>query len=614
MLLDTLTFSFLLACLPMGAPVVTPVPTQVISPLPTPGQDPRGALLGWMIRTGKLSKKVDADRLDELLRRGEALYLDGAERAASNLLGALLLDPSFWELANTQEHDNIRYDLAAALFRQGSIGRAREILVALIKRKPVSAFSAPAFRKLVDLTLASGQFEQSLTVLGSVEAGPDERDELAYLKGRALLNLGFYDQAQAAFESVSRHSRFKAPSLYLLGTIDLQRGNRDAATTRFCSIVHQPGEGRYTFLVSKNTLEVIDQAWLALARIRHEQGNYRRAVDSYAMISPGSSAYPRARYETAWSLFRMGRDQDCLRALDDRGEESLDRADWPAARLLSGYALLDNCLFAHAEKKFDQVIELLGNVNSSGKASIPRAVSAAVPAERDERRAMSATARVEDLSKRVLWAEDLLFKLASGMILRSYPRPGAETAADLQADISKADGLFARIADLRSRPGSQAARAALATLEAQILSARAGARTALEDLQSAQGQRPLGKMNLVADAQLPRDYLAGEHGELLRLTEATRALREKARKLADTAFLAWRARAEAKAMGWIHLATLGRIDTALGKKQALQTEVENLAQGRYPFSVYKELSEAGYVDAADEYWPFDGEGWPDEIR
>ncbi|HUU02886.1 MAG TPA: hypothetical protein VM425_15740 [Myxococcota bacterium] len=607
MLHGALTFSLLLTCLPMGAP-------SVISTLPVPGQDPSGALLGWMIKTGKLSRKVDTDRLDQLLRRGEALYLDGAERAAADLLGALLLDPSFWELANTQAHDNIRYDLAAALFRQGAIGRAREILVALVKRKPASAFSSPAFRKLVDLTLASGQFEQSLTLLGSVELGSDERDELAYLKGRALVNMGFLDQARAAFESVSRHSRFRAPALYLLGTIDLQRGDRDAATTRFCSIVHQPGSGRYTFLVSKNTLEVIDQAWLALARIRHEQGNYRRAADSYAMISPGSGAYPQARYEAAWSLYRLGRDQDCLRALTDRGAQNIDRVDWPAARLLSGYALLDNCLFIQARKKFDQVVELLGSVKSSGAASIPRAVFAAVPAERDEQKAMALPASVDGFVGRLLWAEDMLSKLASGMPLKSYPRPETATAADLRADLSQADGLLSRIADVRSRPGSGAARTALATLEAQALAARDNARVALEELQSAQGRRPLGEMRLVTDEQLPKTYMKNEHVELSRLAESARALRDKARKLADTALGTWWARATAKAAGWIHLAVLGRIDTALGKKQAMQTEVENLAQGRYPFSVYQELSEAGFIDAGDEYWPFDGEGWPDEVQ
>jgi hypothetical protein len=56
------------------------------------------------------------------------------------------------------------------------------------------------------------------------------------------------------------------------------------------------------------------------------------------------------------------------------------------------------------------------------------------------------------------------------------------------------------------------------------------------------------------------------------------------------------------------------IDAVIGQKQALETEVQNLAQGRYPLSLFRELAEAGFVDESMEYWPYDGEVWPDEIQ
>ena len=59
---------------------------------------------------------------------------------------------------------------------------------------------------------------------------------------------------------------------------------------------------------------------------------------------------------------------------------------------------------------------------------------------------------------------------------------------------------------------------------------------------------------------------------------------------------------------------LKKIDAVIGRKQALETEVQNLAQGRYPLSLFKELAEAGFVDESMEYWPYDGEVWPDEIQ
>lgn len=57
-----------------------------------------------------------------------------------------------------------------------------------------------------------------------------------------------------------------------------------------------------------------------------------------------------------------------------------------------------------------------------------------------------------------------------------------------------------------------------------------------------------------------------------------------------------------------------RVDAVLGRKQALETEVQNLALGRYPLSLLRELAEAGMLHESNEYWPFDGEHWPDEYE
>ena len=107
---------------------------------------PQGPLLAWLMRTGRMKERIDTDRLGRILRRGEALYLDGSSRSAAALFGSLLLDPSFWELAKTPSHDNLRYDLAGAMIQQGAYGRAREILLELVSRTPPSAFRARAFR------------------------------------------------------------------------------------------------------------------------------------------------------------------------------------------------------------------------------------------------------------------------------------------------------------------------------------------------------------------------------------------------------------------------------------------------------------------------------------
>ncbi|MEO8900184.1 MAG: hypothetical protein ABI488_01200 [Polyangiaceae bacterium] len=50
----------------------------------------------------------------------------------------------------------------------------------------------------------------------------------------------------------------------------------------------------------------------------------------------------------------------------------------------------------------------------------------------------------------------------------------------------------------------------------------------------------------------------------------------------------------------------------LGKKRALEVEVEALSQGLLPQSIVDSLDAARYLGDDEEYWPFDGEDWSDE--
>jgi tetratricopeptide (TPR) repeat protein len=353
----------------------------------------QGPLLAWLMRTGRMRDRIDTDRLGRILRRGEALYLDGGSRSAAAIFGALLLDPSFWELAKTPSHDNLRYDLAGATIREGAYGRAREILLELVSRTPPSAFRAPAFRKLTDLTLGSGQYEQSLIALDALpkDLTDDEKDEVTYMKGLALAGMGYLRQAQEALAHVSRHSRFRAPALYLMGVLALEQDDSDAATGYFCSIVRQPAGARYTFFVSGNTLEVIDRAWLALARIRHDEGRYLRAVDTYQKIEKGSPVEFEARYESAWSLFRANRFARARTKIAELIDENPRMIDFPAAFLLLGYSLAGDCFFDQAKEVFDELEGRLASPIEDREMGpgitlpvLPTAVRSAVPPSRQE--------------------------------------------------------------------------------------------------------------------------------------------------------------------------------------------------------------------------------------
>jgi hypothetical protein len=59
-------------------------------------------------------------------------------------------------------------------------------------------------------------------------------------------------------------------------------------------------------------------------------------------------------------------------------------------------------------------------------------------------------------------------------------------------------------------------------------------------------------------------------------------------------------------------ARLGRIETVLGKKRALEIEIEALSQGLLPQTIVDSLDAARYLGDDEEYWPFEGEDWSDE--
>jgi hypothetical protein len=60
-------------------------------------------------------------------------------------------------------------------------------------------------------------------------------------------------------------------------------------------------------------------------------------------------------------------------------------------------------------------------------------------------------------------------------------------------------------------------------------------------------------------------------------------------------------------------ARLGRIESVLGKKRALEIEIEAINAGYLPKDAIDSLDAARYLRDNEEYWPFEGDDWPDEF-
>ena len=61
-------------------------------------------------------------------------------------------------------------------------------------------------------------------------------------------------------------------------------------------------------------------------------------------------------------------------------------------------------------------------------------------------------------------------------------------------------------------------------------------------------------------------------------------------------------------------ARIGRIDAVMGSKRRIEIQIESLAAGRFPPELMDPLHIQGLLRDDEEYWPFEGELWQDEME
>jgi tetratricopeptide (TPR) repeat protein len=588
--------------------------------------DPRAQLVGFLMKNGSMNKPLTARQLLDVLQRQEAVYWDGGSRSVAAQLGSVLLNVNLSAVLATPAFDNLLYDLAGALDKEGAFGQSRKILLELIARKPPSSFRSPSFRKLVDITVSSGEYEQTLLALRPFEAdlSTDEKDELAYLKGRALLTLKFSNEANASFDSITRNSRHRAAAMYLSGIIDLEQGKLPEGIEHFCDIVHQPNGGRFTFFLTAGTEQLFEHAWLALGRIRHDLGEFQRALDSYRQIQPASQSYTTARYESACALFRLGRTSEARAIFEELVQHSSGLPDLGNAFVMLGYSLLGECryedakkLFAEKEIRWRLQAEILAQHFSNELPFWPSVeIEHSVPFSYAEERAVKLQQKVASSLGHTGWLKEQFESLASPSSLKKTNLRIKQLVAKLEGERSRAVGLRRKLFDLLLKQGSEEVPAntlrefeASETLTRQTI---ANIDRTLQTLQegliteNAIPGKPAGSMlptNYLDEENHSISRLAKELSQLLLTVKGQSALAEKSRIL----------RTVEKLRHWSQLASLGQIDAVIGQKQALEAEVQHLAVGRYPFSIIRELAEMGALDESMEVWPYEGEEWPDEM-
>jgi len=605
-------------------------------------------------------------QLGELVVRGQELVLDRRFDEAALVLFEACESPRFTDFEGSDDSSHAEFLLGGALLELGAHRTAAHYLLRILSRGAGAPYFGPAYRRAVDVALRGSELPAVLAQLETIEEATltdDTRNELRYLRGRALYDANDLPGADAIFATVGRRSRFYANAQYLRGVIATRAGQLQEAEQLFCSIATTSDTDRFTFYVDRRYFDVRDLTWLALGRVAHEGGRADDAFYYYFQVPEDSRRVSEALFEGAWAMYE-GHDAETAVDLLDQLETRFPASPFvDEATLLRGYVHLDRCEFEDANRLFVQFAqtfeplrdeverilatetrreriaeELLGAELASSEEEVPRDGQVAQQAaQRPDTRAMLLG---------LLRVDPTFFRLFSELRMLDAEAARSARLADqigaIEVRLSGADAPEAAVAQTGSdedqaasaRRDLDTARAALRAMADQLDAMRAADAPAErlapleQEIQGLQGRLREIESNLsravaaTAQEATASDASAASLEEMLRADQRfartfpgrTAAVRQ--RLVAATNAYTVRALEALRARlgSSLRRARIGRIDAVMGSKRRIELQIESLAAGRFPPELLDPLRIQGLLRDDEEYWPFEGELWRDEFE
>jgi tetratricopeptide (TPR) repeat protein len=586
-------------------------------------------------------------RLEDVAARvaeGEQLTNAGRVDEAIARLAELVEHPQFELYSDAEEGQAAVFSLGDALATAGIDEPARAYLRRVLELKTAwekrGTWARRAVRRLVDVALESGGLSAVSKDLGNVSANAPEdvRGEIAYVMGRASEGAGNPQGALAAYAMVTQRCRFWAEATYLSGLIHVERGDFKRAEDLLCKVADPRRSASTTAVFAdEKFFAVRDLARLGLGRIAHEQGRNDNARYYYYLVPRDSERLAEALYEAATTRYEKTDYDGAHELLTELARFSGHHRYEDEAWVLGAWVDLARCRFADADKKLVEFLARYEPVRDAARrigeneVAMQRLLSA-VHAGTDAAgaevgtgspeviRTIAALLRVDVAYDRVLRRRAVLEREASGLVhglaaisdmqralatnggVRSaidQPPDDAQSAREARSGIQ---GIERQLTELESAgaPASrlQELRQELGALKARLAESEAGA-------PSTARQQPTDGADLVdlLRADATRGAALGA-----RVMAARAALASEEEALAKDAL----ARLDLRLSRLLRRARLGRIESVLGRKRALEVEVEAIRLGYLPQDAVDSLEAARYLEDSEEYWPFEGDDWPDE--
>jgi len=597
-------------------------------------------------KLGGSAAPFSPDEVRELVEQAQQAAVAGRLADVIALLTGVVESPRFTNVAREPEGRAAWLTLGDALAQSGVHALARVYLRKAAAGPVKEATSRAATRRLTEIALDDEAYDAGIADLTPIiAAAPNAnelRGELDYLVGRKEENAGNIDDAMAAYGRIVPLSRFWSAATYRRGVLEVNRDHYPAAEALFCQVADpKRQDSSAPVFADERFFAVRDLARLALGRLAHEGKRHDDARYYYYLVPQDSKRLAEGLYESATTRYEAadyGGARDLLDELATLGEGHVYDDE---SRVLDVYVDIASCSFDSADKKLtkflgaytplrDRVHALATGPDLGIRAFLdregktekdPKAPTAAEVDARVWRRIEADPALLFILRARRRLATQLAGLTTANNQLEGLSAAlgaGGEKSAKPAIDMSALSGTKEdKGADLRA--AIDGTRKEIAALE------KAGAK---ED-EIAPLRTELDKLTEKAAALDKEPASTSEEGTvtgsgLPGLVNADKAkaksLRAKGETLlaeldAAATILARDAlvRLDRRASRLVARARLAKIDVVLGHKKGLELEVDAIRSGILPKGAIDSIDAARYLNDNEEYWPFEGDEWLDEV-
>lgn len=195
---------------------------------------------------------------------------------------------------------------AESYFARNLFDEAEADYQRIVTRFPDSEYLGDSLFRLLVIYEKFGNLDQFYAYFKHLKGMRDsiERscyEKSNYLAGYVYLKDGKYLEAEEALSQVSKDSRYHMTARYLLGLVQVNRGNYGAARRIFEELA-SPEVYPWT---DPKTVFLSNSARLKLGFIHYEVGEYETALKYFDQVSPGFKEYDKALLGGAWAHLKL---------------------------------------------------------------------------------------------------------------------------------------------------------------------------------------------------------------------------------------------------------------------------------------------------------------------